>query len=178
MPAGHLPSLPHPGDAPPPLEKKGSGEPAKPSETGPSGDKEPAAPTPGTAEVPPPPPPTPGAPPPPPGGLTAEGMKLMPTLAIKQRYQPKYRLPHVNWSAIPATKVEGTIFSDMNEERVMEKVTGEMEAFEEIFKTKSQEKKEEGKEVAQVVLPSKHPSKEQVLETSRIRNVGELRSGN
>ena len=55
----------------------------------------------------------------------------------------------------------------------MAKVSDDMEAFEEIFKTKSQETKEEGKVVARVVLPSKQPSKEQVLDSSRIRNVGE-----
>ena len=57
----------------------------------------------------------------------------------------------------------------------MAKVTDDMEAFEEIFKTQSQEVKKEGpgKEVPTAVLPSKQPSKEHVLETSRIRNVGE-----
>lgn len=175
MPAGRLSEFSHPGDAAPPLEKKGSAEPAQPAEAGPTGDKVPTPPPAAVGVLPPPPPPTPGAPPPPPGGLTAEGMRLIPTLPIKQRYQPKYRLPQVNWAAIPPTKVEGTIFSELDEERVMAKVTDDMEAFEEIFKTKSQEVKEEGpgKEVVQVVLPSKQPSKEQVLETGRIRNVGE-----
>lgn len=176
MPAGRLSELTHPGDAAPQLEKKGPAEPpAQPVKTGPTQDEVPTPPPADHGGLAPPPPPTPGVPPPPPGGLNAEGMRLIPTLPIKQRYQPKYRLPHVNWAAIPPTKVEGTIFSEMNEERVMAKVTDDMEAFEEIFKTQLQEAKKEGpdKEVPPVVLPSKQPSKEHVLETSRIRNVGE-----
>ena len=152
----------------------------------------PPPPPPGIGPVPPPPPPPPCAGPPPPGPPPPPGMAQPPptaggaqlpgalnvlsALPPKQRYQPKHRLPQMNWSAIPPAKVEGTIFCELDEESMMQRLKDQIDHFEEMFKTKAQEKKRESAEVPKGTLPRKQPPKEQVLETSRIRNVGELRS--
>ena len=82
----------------------------------------------------------------------------------------------MNWSAIPPAKVEGTVFSELDEESMMQRLKNEMEEFEELFKTKAKERKEKNGACGDAPngnQASKHPPKEQVLETSRIRNVGE-----
>ena len=85
----------------------------------------------------------------------------------------------MNWSAIPPAKVEGTIFSELDEENMMQRLKDEIEEFEELFKTKAKEKKVKNRACAEAPnskgnqQSSKQPPKDQVLETSRIRNVGE-----
>ena len=80
----------------------------------------------------------------------------------------------MNWSAIPPAKVEGTIFSELDEENMMQRLKDQIDHFEELFKTKAQEKKKRaGEDTPKGTMPRKQPPKEQVLETSRIRNVGE-----
>nr|WAW84859.1 formin-like 1 [Halisarca dujardinii] len=121
----------------------------------------------------PPPPPTPGAPPPPPGlGYSFPGhMHLVSTLPEKVRYETKNKLIGMNWNALPPLKVQGTVFGDLNEQKAMEKVKSKMEAFEELFKTKSQDKPgpvpAESKPTARI---NRGP-KEQILETNRLRNI-------
>ena len=60
---------------------------------------------------------------------------------------------------------------------MMQQLKDEIEEFEELFKTKAREKKEKNRPGAEApkkgALSCKQPPKEQVLETSRIRNVGE-----
>ena len=56
---------------------------------------------------------------------------------------------------------------------MMQRLKDQIDQFEELFKTKAQEKKRAGAEAPKGTLPRKQPPKEQVLETSRIRNVGE-----
>ena len=59
---------------------------------------------------------------------------------------------------------------------MMQQLKNEMEEFEELFKTKAKERKEKNGACGDAPngnQASKHPPKEQVLETSRIRNVGE-----
>jgi hypothetical protein len=119
----------------------------------------------------PPPPPTPGVPPPPPGFRNLpEGMSLVSTLPEKERYKTKYRLPAMNWSALPPMKVQGTVFGELNEMRTMEKVKDKLETFEEMFKTKAQDKTGPAPEVKGTIRVNKQP-KDQVLETNRLRNI-------
>ena len=158
---GDLPALPHSGsDKIPPVPVT---EPETPV-------PQPPAPPP-TAPVPPPPP-TPGAPPPPPGGpQLPEGMVLVSTLPVKEKYKTKYRLPAMNWSALPPTKVQGTVFNELNEVKMLEKVKDKLEDFEEMFKTKAQDKTGPAAEVKPTIKIKNQP-KDQVLETNRLRNIG------
>ncbi|KAM4524350.1 formin-like protein 1 isoform 2-T2 [Odontesthes bonariensis] len=90
------------------------------------------------APPPPPPPPVPApavAPPPPlcPGGGT---IQLHPGGEKKKSIQTKYRMPLLNWQALKSNQVAGTIFSELDDEHILEELN--MEAFEEQFKTKAQ----------------------------------------
>ena len=79
----------------------------------------------------------------------------------------------MNWAAIPVAKVEGTIFCELNEEDMMQRLKDQIDEFEETFKTKAPPKKTVATEAPKGTMPRKQPPKEQVLETGRIRNVGE-----
>lgn len=105
----------------------------------------------------PPPPPAPGVPPPPPppplekqGRLTKEdnlkisGMPSFPGsgqlpggLRAKQKHQPKYRLPVLNWKALKPNQVAGTVFTELDDDAVLNEL--DMNAFEELFKTRAQD---------------------------------------
>ena len=56
---------------------------------------------------------------------------------LKKKIETKYKLPLLNWVALPPTKINGTIFSDIDDENVHKVV--DFTEFEEIFKLKSQE---------------------------------------
>ena len=59
---------------------------------------------------------------------------------------------------------------------MMQRLKDQIDHFEELFKTKAQEKKRAGGDAPKGTMPRKQSPKEQVLETSRIRNVGEQES--
>lgn len=54
----------------------------------------------------------------------------------KRKVKTKYRLPLLNWVTIPVTQISGTVFDDLDDERVMRDV--DFTEFEETFKTKAQ----------------------------------------
>ena len=55
---------------------------------------------------------------------------------LKKKIETKYKLPLLNWVALPPTKINGTIFSDLDDENVHKVV--DFTEFEETFKLKSQ----------------------------------------
>ncbi|KAL7992755.1 hypothetical protein Chor_017011 [Crotalus horridus] len=73
---------------------------------------------------PPPPPPPPGGPPPPPGpppigGLTpAPGAPLGSALKRKNIPQPTHALKSFNWSKLPENKLEGTVWTGIDDAKV------------------------------------------------------------
>jgi hypothetical protein len=83
--------------------------------------------------VPTPPPPPPlfksanGIPPPPPPGMAEPPI---PTMTIKRRIETKYRLPNLNWVALKPQQVKGTVFCELDDEKLFKIIH-----FEEIFKT-------------------------------------------
>ncbi|XP_076094984.1 formin-like protein 3 isoform X3 [Mytilus galloprovincialis] len=80
---------------------------------------------------PPPPPPAPGAippPPPPPGGAVPN----MGAMTIKKKVQTKFRLPVLNWTPLKPQQVKGTIFSDLDDEKLYTVIN--FNEFEEIFR--------------------------------------------
>uniref|UniRef100_K1PX39 Formin-like protein 2 n=1 Tax=Magallana gigas TaxID=29159 RepID=K1PX39_MAGGI len=79
----------------------------------------------GSLPPPPPPPPgAPGAPPPPPGPGGA--------MTIKRKIQTKYRLPMLNWTPLKPQQVKGTVFSDLDDDKLLNVI--DFFQFEEVFK--------------------------------------------
>ncbi|XP_059574817.1 formin-like protein 3 [Alligator mississippiensis] len=100
--------------------------------------------------VPPPPPPPPPLPPPAPplpgkcppapplpGALPSIALTVgLSAIRIKKPIKTKFRLPVFNWTALKPNQISGTVFSELDDERVLEDL--DLERFEELFKTKAQ----------------------------------------
>uniref|UniRef100_A0A8C4L2Y9 Formin like 3 n=1 Tax=Equus asinus TaxID=9793 RepID=A0A8C4L2Y9_EQUAS len=74
-----------------------------------------------------PPPPAPPLPPPPPP---------LPAIRIKKPIKTKFRLPVFNWTALKPNQISGTVFSELDDEKILEDL--DLDKFEELFKTKAQ----------------------------------------
>uniref|UniRef100_A0A8B9PEW3 FH2 domain-containing protein n=1 Tax=Apteryx owenii TaxID=8824 RepID=A0A8B9PEW3_APTOW len=57
-------------------------------------------------------------------------------IRIKKPIKTKFRLPVFNWTALKPNQISGTVFSELDDERVLEDL--DLERFEELFKTKAQ----------------------------------------
>uniref|UniRef100_A0A8C9VWB9 Formin-like 3 n=1 Tax=Scleropages formosus TaxID=113540 RepID=A0A8C9VWB9_SCLFO len=101
------------------------------------------------AEAPPPAPPL--LPPPPPPlpstsgilgshlcwlGLHTETVGRLKIWEIKKPIKTKFRLPVFNWTALKPNQIKGTVFSEIDDERVLKEL--DLDKFEELFKTKAQ----------------------------------------
>ncbi|XP_074117121.1 LOW QUALITY PROTEIN: formin-like protein 1 [Sminthopsis crassicaudata] len=149
-------------------------------------DLPPAPPLPGaeaSPAPPPPPPPPPGAagtvPPPPPGGLPgALGAPTSDTGAVKAKkpIQTKFRMPVFNWVALKPSQITGTVFTEINDEKVLQEL--DMSDFEEQFKTKSQGPSLDLRAL-KAKTAHKAPSKVTLIEANRAKNLAiTLRKGN
>uniref|UniRef100_G3TTM8 Formin like 2 n=1 Tax=Loxodonta africana TaxID=9785 RepID=G3TTM8_LOXAF len=128
------------------IQKKGDGEiailPVVASGTLPVGSEVAVAPLPGpaaeTVPAPPlPPPPPPSAPPLP--GTSSPTVVFNSGLAavkIKKPIKTKFRMPVFNWVALKPNQINGTVFNEIDDERILEDLN--VDEFEEIFKTKAQ----------------------------------------
>nr|XP_054767781.1 formin-like protein 3 isoform X3 [Lytechinus pictus] len=126
---------PPPPPPPPPAETNGSAPPPPPPPPPPPGQAGPPAPPPPPMGVPPPPPPPSGAPiPPPPPGMI--GGAPFGSVTIKKKIRTKYRLPALNWVAFKPNQIGGTVFSELDDDRVMGDI--DFDSFEETFKTQTQ----------------------------------------
>ncbi|KAI2649720.1 Formin-like protein 3 [Labeo rohita] len=94
----------------------------------------PAPPLPSEVECvpipPPPPPPLPGVSP---SVILSVGLSA---IRIKKPIKTKFRLPVFNWTALKPNQINGTVFNEIDDERVLEEL--DLEKFEELFKTKAQ----------------------------------------
>ena len=54
----------------------------------------------------------------------------------KRKIETKYRLPLLNWVAIPPTQISGTVFTQLDDESVLKQI--DFTDFEETFKAKGQ----------------------------------------
>ncbi|KAM8888391.1 formin-like protein 1 isoform 1-T1 [Synchiropus picturatus] len=123
----------------------------------------------GSADPPPPPPPPPPIappPPPPPIGLTSTDG----TSGSRQKkpIQTKYRLPIFNWQPLGSSQVAGTIFDQLDDQRVLEELN--MDMFEENFKTQAQSSPVEVGTL-RMKLTHKSPSKVSLMEPNRAKNL-------
>ncbi|KAF8359401.1 frl-1 [Pristionchus pacificus] len=133
----------------------------------------------GNGNGPPPPPPLPpsfgsGPPPPPPlANLIIPG-----NVPSKKVYHPKTKLPQLNWTAIKSMQAKETVFEELNDENIIEKI--DFSQLEESFKigvsiSDEREKEKEGKNgidggIAQV-SPTVSARKKSLLDTKRLQNV-------
>ncbi|XP_066063513.1 formin-like protein 3 isoform X4 [Chamaea fasciata] len=100
----------------------------------------PPPPPPPPPPLPPPAPPLPGkCPPAPPLPGASPSIALtvgLSAIRIKKPIKTKFRLPVFNWTALKPSQISGTVFSELDDERVLEDL--DLERFEELFKTKAQ----------------------------------------
>ncbi|XP_070339491.1 formin-like protein 1 isoform X3 [Equus asinus] len=184
---------PPPPPSPPPLPSLPSQQEAPPLAPPPApplpGSPEPPPPPPLPGDLPPPPPPPPPppgtdgpVPPPPPplGGpsdaLGRPGPEMGPGVKAKKPIQTKFRMPLLNWVALKPSQITGTVFTELNDEKVLQEL--DMSDFEEQFKTKSQ-----GPSLDLSALKSKAaqkaPSQATLIEANRAKNLAiTLRKGN
>uniref|UniRef100_A0A3P8VBK1 Formin-like 3 n=1 Tax=Cynoglossus semilaevis TaxID=244447 RepID=A0A3P8VBK1_CYNSE len=83
--------------------------------------------------APPPPPPAPPLPDASPSVILSVGLSA---IRIKKPIKTKFRLPVFNWTALKPNQINGTVFNEIDDERVLEEL--ELERFEELFKTRAQ----------------------------------------
>uniref|UniRef100_A0AAR2KFU7 Uncharacterized protein n=1 Tax=Pygocentrus nattereri TaxID=42514 RepID=A0AAR2KFU7_PYGNA len=114
------------------------------------------------------PPPPPLAPPLPgtsPSVILSVGLSA---IRIKKPIKTKFRLPVFNWTALKPNQINGTVFNEIDDERVLEEL--DLEKFEELFKTKAQ-----GPVVdlscTKSKVPSKAMNKVQLLDANRSKNL-------
>nr|XP_020653646.1 formin-like protein 1 isoform X3 [Pogona vitticeps] len=147
----------------------------------------PAPPLPGvtdTAQPPPPPPPLPAVdgpvPPPPPPPPMANGANLpgvagSSAVKIKKPIQTKFRMPIFNWVALKPNQINGTVFNELNDEKILQEL--DMNDFEEQFKTRAQGPAREISTLKAKVA-QKAPSKVTLIECNRAKNLAiTLRKG-
>ncbi|CAD7681526.1 unnamed protein product [Nyctereutes procyonoides] len=118
LPPPPAPPLPPP---PPPLPgKEDRGSPEGPLISGPDQ----------TPNKCPPAPPLPGAAP---SVVLTVGLSA---IRIKKPIKTKFRLPVFNWTALKPNQISGTVFSELDDEKILEDL--DLDKFEELFKTKAQ----------------------------------------
>ncbi|XP_059725520.1 LOW QUALITY PROTEIN: formin-like protein 1 [Haemorhous mexicanus] len=179
---------PPPPPPPPPLPGAEPIPPPPPPPPLPAGTAPPPAPPLPGAPVPPPPPPLPGGPegpvpppppPPPLGGEPPAGPGAPSTangsVKVKKPIQTKFRMPVFNWVALKPSQIDGTVFTELNDEKVLQEL--DMSDFEEQFKTKAQ-----GPALDISALKAKAtqkaPSKVTLMESNRAKNLAiTLRKG-
>ncbi|XP_038182086.1 formin-like protein 1 isoform X3 [Arvicola amphibius] len=183
---------PPPPPPPPPLPNLQSQQEVLPSAPPPApplpgcAEPPPAPPLPGDLPPPPPPPPlgtdgpVPPPPPPPPGGppdtLGGQDPEIGPGVKAKKPIQTKFRMPLLNWVALKPNQITGTVFTELNDEKVLQEL--DMNDFEEQFKTRSQ-----GPSLDLSTLKGKAahkaPTKATLIEANRAKNLAiTLRKGN
>uniref|UniRef100_A0A670K9V4 Formin like 3 n=1 Tax=Podarcis muralis TaxID=64176 RepID=A0A670K9V4_PODMU len=57
-------------------------------------------------------------------------------IRIKKPIKTKFRLPVFNWTALKPNQISGTVFSELDDEKILEDL--DLDKFEELFKTKAQ----------------------------------------
>lgn len=173
-----VPSAPTPPPPPPLPSEPGAVEngptssPAPPAPPPPPPPPPPAPPLPGPnvePPIPPPPPPPPGAPPLP--GTVSPTVIFNSGLAavkIKKPIKTKFRMPVFNWVALKPNQINGTVFNEIDDERILENLN--VDEFEEIFKTKAQGPAIDVSSSKQKAAP-KGSNKVTLLEANRAKNL-------
>ncbi|XP_053309245.1 formin-like protein 1 [Spea bombifrons] len=175
-----LPPLPGPEvtnvPAPPPLPRSDvtsvpTQQPLSQTPNG-AGAPPPPPPFPGTLVGPSPPPPPPslgsGGPPPPPPTQLLMTAGLSTGMSIKKPVQTKFRMQVLNWVALKPTQINGTVFTQLDDEKVLQEL--DMSDFEEQFKTKAQDLSKTPF-TERVKSAQKQPSKVTLIDANRAKNL-------
>ncbi|OXB71712.1 UNVERIFIED_CONTAM: hypothetical protein H355_005884 [Colinus virginianus] len=97
------------------------------------------------------------------------------TVKVKKPIQTKFRMPVFNWVALKPSQIDGTVFTELNDEKVLQEL--DMSDFEEQFKTKAQGP---GLDISalKVKATQKATSKVTLMESNRAKNLAiTLRKG-
>ncbi|XP_042350155.1 formin-like protein 2 isoform X2 [Plectropomus leopardus] len=119
--------------------------------------------------VPMPPPPPPVAPPLPGCGTPTVIMNSgLAAVKIKKPIKTKFRMPVFNWVALKPNQINGTVFNEIDDERILEDLN--VDEFEEMFKTKAQGAAIDLSSSKQKVI-QKGPNKVALLDSNRAKNL-------
>ncbi|KAL1417465.1 hypothetical protein MTO96_000564 [Rhipicephalus appendiculatus] len=105
------------------------------------------------------------APPPPPGSMQAPPDAM----TIKRKFQTKYKLPTLNWIALKPNQVRGTVFSELDEDKLYSVI--DFARFEEQFKLGVQGAFPDRSDDINNSKRFKVPEKVTLLEHNRLRNM-------
>uniref|UniRef100_A0A8C7WI59 Formin like 2 n=1 Tax=Oncorhynchus mykiss TaxID=8022 RepID=A0A8C7WI59_ONCMY len=129
----------------------------------------PPPPGPMAVPAPPPPPPPPMAPPLPGcGSPTVIFNSGLAAVKIKKPIKTKFRLPVFNWVALKPNQINGTVFNEIDDERILEDLN--VDEFEEMFKTKAQGPAID-LAVSKTKIIQKGPNKVALLDANRAKNM-------
>jgi hypothetical protein len=96
---------------------------------------------------------------------------LISAMTIKRSIQPKFRLPILNWAPLKPQQVKGTVFADLNDEKLMKLIN--FNDFEDSFRIGgSIVGTDEVDNTPRTLRRSRKPSCVSLLESQRTRNVG------
>lgn len=109
------------------------------------------------------------SPPPPPPPIIL-GPLLLP---IKKKFVPKSKMPTLHWSILRPHRIRGTIFSDIDDEKVRMAIN--FTHFEDKFHiVDTQQKQQRGKQIAMPKSHNRMPNYVTLLESNRLRNASIL----
>uniref|UniRef100_A0A8C2Z998 Formin like 1 n=1 Tax=Cyclopterus lumpus TaxID=8103 RepID=A0A8C2Z998_CYCLU len=104
---------------------------------------------------------------------TSPARILNTALESKKPIQTKFRMPLLNWQALKPNQVTGTVFNDLDDEKVLEL---NMDMFGEQFKTRAQGNPTDLSNIKKVV--QKAPSKMSLMDANKAKNLAiSLRKG-
>ncbi|XP_010150738.1 PREDICTED: formin-like protein 2, partial [Eurypyga helias] len=87
---------------------------------------------------------------------------------IKKPIKTKFRMPVFNWVALKPNQINGTVFNEIDDERILEDLN--VDEFEEIFKTKAQGPAIDLTSSKQKIT-QKGPNKVTLLDANRAKNL-------
>uniref|UniRef100_A0A803V1D7 Formin like 2 n=1 Tax=Ficedula albicollis TaxID=59894 RepID=A0A803V1D7_FICAL len=93
---------------------------------------------------------------------------LSPAVKIKKPIKTKFRMPVFNWVALKPNQINGTVFNEIDDERILEDLN--VDEFEEIFKTKAQGPAMDLTSSKQKI-PQKGSNKVTLLDANRAKNL-------
>ncbi|KAK1903273.1 Formin-like protein 3 [Dissostichus eleginoides] len=98
----------------------------------------------------------------------AEGPIKLSSVKIKKPIKTKFRMPVFNWVALKPNQINGTVFNEIDDERILEDLN--VDEFEEMFKTKAQGPAIDLTSSKQKVI-QKGPNKITLLDSNRAKNL-------
>ncbi|NXO26926.1 FMNL2 protein, partial [Cisticola juncidis] len=102
------------------------------------------------------------------GALQVLNSLVAQAVKIKKPIKTKFRMPVFNWVALKPNQINGTVFNEIDDERILEDLN--VDEFEEIFKTKAQGPAMDLSSSKQKI-PQKGSSKVTLLDANRAKNL-------